>query len=237
MPRRSRPASRTNFAGPTLRLYGSDDVVGVEIRRRAEERHRDRRRRRRRPRPRAQRAGGADHARAGRDVAAGLRGGRPARDARGPERPRRSGADLHRRPQPQPARRHRARRAAARSPRSSRSMKMVAEGVRTTGAALALGARHGVELPIAAQMADVLDGRTDARDGARGADAAPAARRSGDRIRSHGMGFFDRIRERLSRTKQADRRSLRRDRPPRRRARAALARRSTSRPSRRSRSC
>jgi glycerol-3-phosphate dehydrogenase (NAD(P)+) len=38
-------------------------------------------------------------------------------------------------------------------------MRMVAEGVRTTGAALALGARHGVELPIAAQMADVLGGR------------------------------------------------------------------------------
>ena len=43
------------------------------------------------------------------------------------------------------------------------SMKMVAEGVRTTQAALALGARHGVELPIAAQMADVLAGRKDAR--------------------------------------------------------------------------
>jgi glycerol-3-phosphate dehydrogenase (NAD(P)+) len=43
------------------------------------------------------------------------------------------------------------------------SMKMVAEGVRTTAAALALGSRHGVELPIAAQMADVLAGRKDAR--------------------------------------------------------------------------
>ena len=41
--------------------------------------------------------------------------------------------------------------------------KMVAEGVRTTGAALALGARAGVELPIACQVAAVLDGRTDAR--------------------------------------------------------------------------
>ena len=41
--------------------------------------------------------------------------------------------------------------------------RMVAEGVRTTGAALALGARHGVELPLAAQMAAVLEGRTDAR--------------------------------------------------------------------------
>jgi glycerol-3-phosphate dehydrogenase (NAD(P)+) len=39
------------------------------------------------------------------------------------------------------------------------STKMVAEGVRTTEAALALGARHGVELPITEQMADVLAGR------------------------------------------------------------------------------
>ena len=43
-------------------------------------------------------------------------------------------------------------------------MRMVAEGVRTTGAALALGARHGVELPLAAQMEAVLDGRATARD-------------------------------------------------------------------------
>ena len=42
-------------------------------------------------------------------------------------------------------------------------MKMVAEGVRTTDAALALGARHGVELPIAAQVAELLAGRKDAR--------------------------------------------------------------------------
>jgi glycerol-3-phosphate dehydrogenase (NAD(P)+) len=40
-------------------------------------------------------------------------------------------------------------------------MKMIAEGVKTTHAALALGARYGVELPIAAQMAAVLDGRAD----------------------------------------------------------------------------
>jgi glycerol-3-phosphate dehydrogenase (NAD(P)+) len=43
------------------------------------------------------------------------------------------------------------------------AMTMVAEGVLTTGAALALGARHGVELPIAAQMADVLEGRKEPR--------------------------------------------------------------------------
>jgi glycerol-3-phosphate dehydrogenase (NAD(P)+) len=39
-------------------------------------------------------------------------------------------------------------------------MRMVAEGVRTTRASLALGARHGIELPIAAQMQEVLDGRS-----------------------------------------------------------------------------
>jgi glycerol-3-phosphate dehydrogenase (NAD(P)+) len=41
-----------------------------------------------------------------------------------------------------------------------RDIRMVAEGVRTTGAALALGERHGIELPIAAQMAAVLEGRS-----------------------------------------------------------------------------
>jgi glycerol-3-phosphate dehydrogenase (NAD(P)+) len=41
-------------------------------------------------------------------------------------------------------------------------MKMVAEGVRTTTAALALGCKHGVELPIATQMAEVLAGHRSA---------------------------------------------------------------------------
>jgi glycerol-3-phosphate dehydrogenase (NAD(P)+) len=43
------------------------------------------------------------------------------------------------------------------------SMKMVAEGVNTTRAALRLGEQHGVELPIAAQMAEVLENRSDVR--------------------------------------------------------------------------
>jgi glycerol-3-phosphate dehydrogenase (NAD(P)+) len=43
-------------------------------------------------------------------------------------------------------------------------LRMVAEGVRTTAAALELGARHGVELPITAQMAAVLEGRCSPRD-------------------------------------------------------------------------
>lgn len=42
-------------------------------------------------------------------------------------------------------------------------MKMVAEGVRTTEAALALARRQGVELPIAAQVAELLAGRKDPR--------------------------------------------------------------------------
>jgi glycerol-3-phosphate dehydrogenase (NAD(P)+) len=42
-------------------------------------------------------------------------------------------------------------------------MKMIAEGVNTTRAAIALGTRYGVELPIASQMAAVLDGRSDVR--------------------------------------------------------------------------
>lgn len=40
-------------------------------------------------------------------------------------------------------------------------MKMVAEGVRTTDAALALATRYHVELPIAAQVAELLAGRKD----------------------------------------------------------------------------
>ena len=42
-------------------------------------------------------------------------------------------------------------------------MKMIAEGVNTTRVALALGEQYGVELPIASQMAKVLDGRSDVR--------------------------------------------------------------------------
>ena len=43
-------------------------------------------------------------------------------------------------------------------------MRMVAEGVKTTGVALALGDRHGIELPITAQMAAVLEGRASPRE-------------------------------------------------------------------------
>ena len=80
-------------------------------------------------------------------------------------------------------------------------MRMVAEGVRTTGAALALGARHGVELPLAAQMSAVLEGPHDRARGGRGPHAAPAANR---RTRSlpdlH--GFFRQDQASLTRTKE-----------------------------------
>lgn len=42
--------------------------------------------------------------------------------------------------------------------------RMVAEGVRTTHAVLGLGASHGIELPITAQMAEVLAGRKQPRE-------------------------------------------------------------------------
>jgi glycerol-3-phosphate dehydrogenase (NAD(P)+) len=41
--------------------------------------------------------------------------------------------------------------------------RMVAEGVRTSNAALALAARHGTELPIASQVAELLAGTKDPR--------------------------------------------------------------------------
>jgi len=44
------------------------------------------------------------------------------------------------------------------------NMRMVAEGVRTTRAALALGDKHSVELPIAAQVGAVLDGQVTPRE-------------------------------------------------------------------------
>ena len=44
------------------------------------------------------------------------------------------------------------------------SMKMVAEGVRTTSVALALARTHGIELPIVAKMQEVLEGQRSPRE-------------------------------------------------------------------------
>ena len=153
---------QAEFRAPYFRLYGTDDVVGVEIGGALKN-------------VIAIAAGvveglglghnalaGTDHARPGRDVAAGLCGGRQARNALRPDRPRRSGADLHR-----TLSRNRHVGMELASGRALQDvlggMKMVAEGVRTTEAALALAARYGVELPIAAQVAELLAGRKDAR--------------------------------------------------------------------------
>ena len=64
---------QAEFRAPYFRLYGTERRRRRGDRRRAEERHRHRRRRRRRAGPRAQRAGRPHHARAGRDLAAGVR--------------------------------------------------------------------------------------------------------------------------------------------------------------------
>ncbi len=55
-------------------------------------------------------------------------------------------------------------------------MRMVAEGVNTTSAALALGARHDVELPIAEQMAEVLGGGKSPREAVADLMLRPPAR-------------------------------------------------------------
>jgi glycerol-3-phosphate dehydrogenase (NAD(P)+) len=47
------------------------------------------------------------------------------------------------------------------------SMRMVAEGVKTTGATVALAARHGVEMPITQQVHRVLEGQVSPRDAIR----------------------------------------------------------------------
>jgi glycerol-3-phosphate dehydrogenase (NAD(P)+) len=42
-------------------------------------------------------------------------------------------------------------------------MRMVAEGVKTARPMVALAASHGVEMPIASQVADLLEGHTTPR--------------------------------------------------------------------------
>jgi glycerol-3-phosphate dehydrogenase (NAD(P)+) len=59
-----------------------------------------------------------------------------------------------------------------------RRLGMVAEGVHTTAAALALGEQHKIELPIAARMADVLEGRASPREAAEALMLRPQRRES-----------------------------------------------------------
>ena len=107
------------------------------------------------------RARRADHARAGRDVAPGLRGRRQARNAGRADRPRRSGADLHR----TLSRNRHVGIELAQGPRVAGRARRHEDGGRgradDRGGAGA-GRAYGVELPIAAQVAELLAGRKDA---------------------------------------------------------------------------
>jgi glycerol-3-phosphate dehydrogenase (NAD(P)+) len=67
-------------------------------------------------------------------------------------------------------------------------MKMVAEGVRTTKVALQLGARHNIELPITAQMAEVLDGNKSPRDAVEDLMLRPPRAESDAATQSRGSG-------------------------------------------------
>ena len=88
-------------------------------------------------------------------------------------------------------------------------MRMVAEGVRTTQAALALGARHGVELPIAAQMAEVLAGRCTPKEAVGELMLRPQRDETWTR-ESLMASFFDRIQGRPREDRAADPRAAQR---------------------------
>ena len=101
-------------------------------------------------------------------------------------------------------------------------MKMVAEGVRTTGAALALGRKHGVELPIATQMAEVLAGNRSAAVAVEELMLRPAENRTG--IDPDEIGIFRSHPGRALQNQAADRPAVRRDRLAGRSARARKGR-------------
>ena len=86
-------------------------------------------------------------------------------------------------------------------------MRMVAEGVRTTTAALALGARHGVELPIAEQMAEVLAGRKTPREAVGDLMLRPQRGEHDGRRAEHGV-LFRPLRAGLAKTAQQIRERL-----------------------------
>ena len=83
------------------------------------------------------------------------------------------------------------------------STKMVAEGVRTTEAALALSAKHGIELPIASEMSDVLSGRTDPQTAIRNLMGRKQKLNTQSKRRDPAsMGLFDKLKQGLQRTTQ-----------------------------------
>ena len=163
------------LAAPWLRLYSTQDVVGVELAGTAKNviaiaagvRHR--------PRPRPQHARGADHPRPARDHPPGRRLRRRSAHLRRPRRPGRPGADLHRRPVAQPPR-SASRSAAGKTLAEALAETIqVAEGVRNSLAISRAGAN-----PRRRDADHRADGRgavtrtSRPRRGARGADEARA---------------------------------------------------------------
>ena len=224
-------AVQHDFRSESFRVYASDDVVGVENRRRAEERHRHRRRRRRVARARAQRPLRAGDPRSGGDFPAGLLARWPTRHPGRAERAGRSRVDLHRRTQPQSGGSGSSSARGVRSRDVLDGMRMVAEGGpnHASGAGFS-GARQGVELPHCG-----ADGRRarrpqDAAGGRGGSDAAPPAVRA-RRV----MGLFGSTARRAAAHGAPLGRAAGKPCPPRRRHVAAALR--TAPPWTRSRSC
>ena len=159
--RSRRGAGRAARVPRTVRsaLYGSDDVVGVEVGAALKNIDRDRRGRRRVAASRPQRAVGADHARPRGDLAAGVRDGRPPRDARRAERPRRSRAHLHGDRSAGTATSGSSSAGAGRSTRFFRARRWSPKACARRRRRSRWARVISVELPIAAQMAEVLAGR------------------------------------------------------------------------------
>ena len=138
-----------------FRLYVNSDVLGRRAVRRAEERRGDRCGRGRRTRLRRQRQGRSDDPRPGRDEPARHRGGGEPADVRRPGRDRRRDRDVRL----DLSRNHRLGVELARGrtwAEIETALPGVAEGAYTVDAALALAARHGVEMPIAQEVHNAL---------------------------------------------------------------------------------
>ena len=154
------------FSGATLRLYTNDDMVGSRTRRRGEKCDRYRGGSLRRTGTGANTIaalvtrGLAEMTR----LAVGL-GGAP-RHSGGPRRARRSGSHGDGHAQPQSLGRCRTRQGRPLAEILG-GMRMVAEGVGTTAATLALARKHGVEMPITEQMHAVLNQGRAPRDAIR----------------------------------------------------------------------
>jgi len=219
---RDRAWCREEFPWPVLPALRERRCDRRRDRRRAEKHHRDCRR--------CRRGSGLGHNALAALITRGpspeltrprVRGRRAARDALRSERARRSRAHVHGKPEPESPRRPRVG-AWPRPARHSRGDEDGRRGRDHTGVALELGAKYSVELPIATQMAEVLNGRCDVRSAISALIAAAAAGRGGDRIRS-ADGVFRADQRGPGAHDEADRRSVRRDRQPGRRPREALA--------------